>query len=171
MSDCEPVYKCDPLPPECEPCDCNCDNECGDCEICNAAGKCVRDNNPPCCDAPCPDCQRRPPEAGCGCIDRDFDGSNSATLGYNRADSSGSVCERRTTTVGGLVSPCIVITGADWNAPEGVGGCNNNCALMDETCATRWVLTTSGYHSVTGASYKRIDSIGTGGAGWITKPG
>ena len=26
-----------------EPCDCNCNNDCGDCEICNAQGKCVPD--------------------------------------------------------------------------------------------------------------------------------
>ena len=30
-----------PIPPE--PCDCNCDNDCGYCEICNAAGECEPD--------------------------------------------------------------------------------------------------------------------------------
>lgn len=35
------------LPDDCFPCDCNCDNDCGDCEICSAAGVCVPD---PACD-------------------------------------------------------------------------------------------------------------------------
>jgi hypothetical protein len=38
----------DDIPPECEECDCNCNNDCGDCEICNAQGECERD---PVCDA------------------------------------------------------------------------------------------------------------------------
>ena len=31
------------LSDDCFPCDCNCDSDCGDCEICNAAGVCVPD--------------------------------------------------------------------------------------------------------------------------------
>ena len=38
----------DDIPSECEECDCNCNNDCGDCEICNAQGECERD---PVCDA------------------------------------------------------------------------------------------------------------------------
>ena len=37
------------IPPECKECDCNCNNDCKDCEICNAQGECVRDPN--CCDS------------------------------------------------------------------------------------------------------------------------
>ena len=33
----------DPTPDPIEPCDCNCDNDCGDCQICNSEGKCVPD--------------------------------------------------------------------------------------------------------------------------------
>jgi len=43
---CRLCEKCK-LPPECEPCDCNCHDECPDCQICNAEGKCVPD---PACD-------------------------------------------------------------------------------------------------------------------------
>jgi len=39
----------DDIPSECKECDCNCNNDCGDCEICNAQGECVRDPN--CCDS------------------------------------------------------------------------------------------------------------------------
>ena len=31
------------VPPECKECDCHCDNDCGDCEICSAQGTCVSD--------------------------------------------------------------------------------------------------------------------------------
>lgn len=31
------------IPPQCQGCDCNCDNDCGDCEICNASGICEPD--------------------------------------------------------------------------------------------------------------------------------
>lgn len=44
---CEASEECDDLPPDCEPCDCNCNDECGECKICNSAGKCVPD---PACD-------------------------------------------------------------------------------------------------------------------------
>jgi hypothetical protein len=44
---CSTVQQCGDLPAECEPCDCNCSNECPDCYICNSAGKCVTD---PACD-------------------------------------------------------------------------------------------------------------------------
>ena len=43
---CRLCEKCK-LPPECEPCDCNCEDDCPDCQTCNAEGKCVRD---PVCD-------------------------------------------------------------------------------------------------------------------------
>ena len=36
--------------PECQECDCNCENDCGDCEICSASGTCVPD---PECDEAC----------------------------------------------------------------------------------------------------------------------
>jgi len=32
-----------PLPSECEPCDCNCDNDCPNCQLCGADGKCYPD--------------------------------------------------------------------------------------------------------------------------------
>lgn len=46
---CRLFEQCDKsnVPPECEECDCNCENDCPDCQICNSAGKCVRD--PACC--------------------------------------------------------------------------------------------------------------------------
>ena len=37
------------IPERCKECDCNCDNDCGDCEICNEQGKCEKD--PDCCDS------------------------------------------------------------------------------------------------------------------------
>jgi hypothetical protein len=37
------------IPEECKECDCNCNNDCKDCEICSAQGKCERD--PDCCDS------------------------------------------------------------------------------------------------------------------------
>jgi hypothetical protein len=40
---CSTVQQCGDLPAECELCDCNCNNECPDCYICNSAGKCVTD--------------------------------------------------------------------------------------------------------------------------------
>jgi hypothetical protein len=36
------------VPESCKECDCNCDNDCKDCEICDASGECVPDPN--CCD-------------------------------------------------------------------------------------------------------------------------
>lgn len=43
------------VPEKCKECDCNCDNDCVDCEICNAAGVCVPDPACPDCDGPiCP---------------------------------------------------------------------------------------------------------------------
>lgn len=45
---CRLCEKCT-LPPECEPCDCNCDDDCAACEICNAEGKCVTDPLCACC--------------------------------------------------------------------------------------------------------------------------
>jgi len=35
---------------ECEPCDCHCENDCGECEVCSASGNCVYD---PDCDDKC----------------------------------------------------------------------------------------------------------------------
>jgi hypothetical protein len=31
------------VPPECEECDCNCDDDCRDCEICGSSGVCIDD--------------------------------------------------------------------------------------------------------------------------------
>ena len=47
---CSTVQQCGDLPEECEPCDCNCNDDCPECEICNSAGNCVKD---PACDRPC----------------------------------------------------------------------------------------------------------------------
>jgi len=43
---CRLCEKCT-LPPECEPCDCNCHDDCPECELCGADGKCYTD---PVCD-------------------------------------------------------------------------------------------------------------------------
>lgn len=37
------VCSAEGLPEGCDDCDCNCSNDCGDCETCNAAGECVPD--------------------------------------------------------------------------------------------------------------------------------
>jgi len=51
------------VPPECGECDCHCDSDCKNCEICSASGECVPDPACPDCDGPiCP-------QASGGCCD------------------------------------------------------------------------------------------------------
>lgn len=47
---CTLYYECDVsnLPPECGECDCNCNNDCPDCQLCGTDGKCYPD--PSCCE-------------------------------------------------------------------------------------------------------------------------
>ena len=117
------------VPPECEECDCNCENDCPDCQICNPSGKCVPD----------PDCE-----------DQYFIEYAWYTLDYEVQWSESNECEGGKTTydiahlIGGANSGILLKDpmGTAWVVTS-----NNDCPTC-ENCPTSGLATgrnSSGY--------------------------
>ena len=148
------------IPDECEECDCNCHNDCGDCELCGTDGKCYSD---PACDVSSDvtiewgytvsESTFRAGGVGCVCNDPTYPAHNFYTI----------TSQDPTTTSFYFKPVSSVYEG--WGAPA--GGTENPCSAGN--CGTfqddEWVLSTTYllYKSVNGVEEVFTDATYTGG--------